>query len=96
MEEENLKEYSVLDTEEMIYKSRDWGNPDYPDVLNSLQKDCQAAETVKLRVGAQVMLVKNVSLEEKLFNGARGMCVVCCVVYASMCAHVSACAYVNT
>lgn len=39
----------------------------------TLQRACPAATTLRLRVGAQVMLVKNIDLGAGLCNGARGV-----------------------
>ena len=72
VDQQNEIEYAKLVGDERTYKSRDWGSPDHSDVLAALQRDCQAAETIKLRVGTQVMLLKNLAVEERLFNGARG------------------------
>jgi len=40
-----------------------------------LQKECQAAQQIELRVGAQVMLLKNYDTEKGLCNGTRGVVV---------------------
>jgi hypothetical protein len=46
---------------------------DYGD--GSLLKNCQAPQSLTLKVGAQVILLKNLSQEEGLVNGARGIVV---------------------
>jgi energy-coupling factor transporter ATP-binding protein EcfA2 len=40
-----------------------------------LQKECQAAQQIELRVGAQVMLLKNFDTAKGLCNGSRGVVV---------------------
>lgn len=73
VEQENDGEYAKLTGDEHIYDARDWVHPDHPDLVNVMQRDMQAAQRLKLRVGAQVMLLKNLDVEERLFNGARGV-----------------------
>ena len=41
--------------------------------LQNLQSNCQAPTTLMLKVGAQVVLLKNTVVEEGLVNGSRGV-----------------------
>lgn len=43
--------------------------------LEAIIRNCQATKRIELRVGAQVMLVANVDIEEGLVNGSRGVVV---------------------
>jgi ATP-dependent DNA helicase PIF1 len=54
------------------YKSIEWGVPQY---VAQLAKDTKAPKSLVLKVGAQVMLLKNLSTATGLVNGARGVVV---------------------
>lgn len=43
-----------------------------PNQLDNLDKNCPAKKEITLRVGAQVILLKNVDINRELVNGARG------------------------
>jgi ATP-dependent DNA helicase PIF1 len=42
-------------------------------LLELLDRNCPAKKEITLRVGAQVILLKNLNIEKELVNGARGM-----------------------
>lgn len=44
-------------------------------LINKIKKYCQAVDTLQLCVGAQVMLLTNLDLENQLANGSRGVVV---------------------
>lgn len=43
--------------------------------LKQLQKSCQAPDRLQLKVGTQVILLKNISVDMGLVNGSRGVVV---------------------
>jgi hypothetical protein len=76
VQNENSREFEALDTPIHIYSSMDSqssreNTPDLTNVLN----DLQATRGIRLRVGAQVMLLANLSVTEGLVNGSRGVVV---------------------
>jgi ATP-dependent DNA helicase PIF1 len=66
----NAKELQQLRGDSVEYKAVDSGEPQY---LRSLQMNCPAKQILKLKVGAQVILVKTIDAKEGLVNGARGV-----------------------
>ena len=65
-----MQELGKLPSEVVEYKAADEGSDDY---LKQLQKHCQAPTILTLKVGAQVMLLKNLSVSTGLVNGTRGV-----------------------
>jgi ATP-dependent DNA helicase PIF1 len=75
VQNENSREFEALDTKIHIYtaideqSSPDQNTPDFTSVLN----DLQATKGLRLRIGAQVMLLANLGVTEGLVNGTRGV-----------------------
>lgn len=67
----NSTELSRINSQALFYKAVDWEDKRYGGRLKELAKNCLAAEILELRVGAQVMLIKN--LTENLVNGCQGV-----------------------
>jgi len=66
----NQRELSILSGETILYKSRDRAmTKSYEAQL----KHCQAPEMLSLKVGATVILLKNIDPEKGLVNGVRGV-----------------------
>lgn len=65
----NQRELEKLTGERQIYKASDKGDSYW---VQSLSNACPAPEHLELRVGAQVILLKNLATEDGLVNGARG------------------------
>lgn len=63
----NNEKLDKIDGDEIIYKAVDKG------IFHTLLKDCMASEILKLKIGAQVMLIKNLDVERKLVNGSKGI-----------------------
>lgn len=70
VEEINNRNLQKLTTKEVVYKAVDSKAHTFDDVLEHT-----APKELRLKVGAQVMLTKNLSLEEGLCNGSRGVVV---------------------
>ena len=66
----NMTALNKLPSEPVEYKANDEGRDIY---LKQLQKNCQAPSILTLKVGAQVMLLKNLSVGTGLVNGTRGV-----------------------
>ena len=70
--DENLKRLDDLPSKfAVFFKAYDSGKSE--PHLDLLRKNCPAAEVLKLRVGAQVMLLKNLAPQQGLCNGSRGV-----------------------
>eukprot|EP01041_Mallomonas_annulata_P002550 gene2550-4979_t len=74
VDELNNRELSRLPGLMQAYTATDSGDPALP-FLAQLQTHCPAHAVLKLKVGAQVMLLKAVDAAEGLVNGARGVVV---------------------
>ncbi|GAM19367.1 hypothetical protein SAMD00019534_025420 [Acytostelium subglobosum LB1] len=68
---ENERKLQALAGEAMVFEAEDEGPDPYRDML----KNMQAQSTVTLKIGAQVILLKNLDFEEELVNGSRGVVV---------------------
>lgn len=69
VEKFNQEKLSELQTPEKIYEANDTGSEIF---IKALDKNCIVPRTLKLKVGAQVMLCVNVSVENGLVNGSIG------------------------
>lgn len=63
----NKKELEELPGSPTVYHARDSGD------MNILESSCPAPKTMHLKVGAQVMLSRNISSRKGLVNGSRGV-----------------------
>lgn len=65
----NIDRLSKIESEEKAFVAHDWGSP---SVVKMLDKNCLAPSTLRLKVGAQVMLLTNINTEAGLANGSVG------------------------
>jgi ATP-dependent DNA helicase PIF1 len=70
VDEYNTTELEKLKGEPHVYLAKDVGKEPY---LHQLQQNVKAPEQLVLKVGAQVMLLKNIDTAIGLVNGARGV-----------------------
>jgi ATP-dependent DNA helicase PIF1 len=71
--EENDRNYALLDGKEHMYKAIDKSKNPESYLLKQLQKSSPALDVVRLKVGTQVMLVANEDVDKGFCNGARGV-----------------------
>ena len=69
VEQRNRERLDELPGEKVVFAANDTGEP---QLLAQLQASCQARATLELKVGAHVILLKNLSLGERLCNGSIG------------------------
>ena len=67
----NQTELKNLSGSQMTFTARDEGRDN--DALTTLKSSCPAPESLTLKVGAQVILIKTVDSDAGLVNGARGV-----------------------
>lgn len=75
VQEENTREFEALKTPIQIYTAIDSQFPNdrnTPNLMGVLE-DLQASRGIRLRVGAQVMLLANLNVTAGLVNGSRGV-----------------------
>ncbi len=68
----NMDELAKLPGEPVLYRATDTNFTKWPEPLETLKKNCIAPEILALKIGAQVMLLKNIDAENGLVNGALG------------------------
>jgi ATP-dependent DNA helicase PIF1 len=66
----NAESLAALKTDLHIWDASDWADGDHN--RKKLEKDCLAPKTLQLKIGAQVMLLKNLDTEAGLVNGSLG------------------------
>lgn len=67
---ENAMQLATLDEEEQSFYAKEGGDK---TLLTQLQNNCTAPNILNLKVGAQVVLLKNLNFEVGLVNGSRGV-----------------------
>jgi ATP-dependent DNA helicase PIF1 len=70
VEQINQLELKKIPQEEVIHSATYAGNP---DKIEFLRKNCLASEHLKLKVGAQVMMIKNTYQKDEIINGSLGI-----------------------
>jgi ATP-dependent exoDNAse (exonuclease V) alpha subunit len=66
----NAQELNKIKSNVKIYRAVDTGGDGWTSFFD---KNCKAPAELKLKVGAQVMLIKNIDVSEKLVNGSVGV-----------------------
>jgi ATP-dependent DNA helicase PIF1 len=70
VENENLRKLQDLKGDPVTYQASDEGTEPY---LSNLKQNCPAPEKLSLKIGAQVILLKNIDFDRELVNGSRGV-----------------------
>lgn len=65
----NSEEMSLLKVKEHRFNADEWGKDNH---LKFFESNCQARKTITLKIGAQVCLVSNISVDDGLVNGSFG------------------------
>ncbi len=70
VEKINSEELKKIPREEISYEAKYFGTP---DKIEFLKKNCLALSSLKIKVGAQVMMIKNTYQKEGIINGSLGI-----------------------
>ena len=70
VQKENDEQLAALTSDPVVFKALDTGKPNY---RKTLDHDCLALNTLVLKIGAQVILLKNQKKLEGLAKGSRGV-----------------------
>ena len=70
MNESELRKLPATAANSRVYSAEDFGDDRH---ITNLRKNCPAVEILRLVVGAQVMLLKNLDVSRGLVNGSRGV-----------------------
>lgn len=70
VEKINQLELQKIPREEISHQAEYFG---LPDKIEFIKKNCMAAESLKLKVGAQVMMIKNTYQKDGIINGSLGI-----------------------
>lgn len=66
----NVEKLAAIKGDPTVWEADDWADGDFS--RQSLDRNCIAPKTLSLKVGAQVMLLKNIDQPEGLVNGSLG------------------------
>ena len=69
-DKENQQRLSEINQSSFVFAAKDSGEE---FALANLRNNCPAIESLVLKVGAQVLLLRNLDLKEGLVNGSRGI-----------------------
>lgn len=74
---ENTRQLQKLDGESFFYRATTWNDKTDKGIAAEkfLSTHCQATPLLQFKLGAQVMLVVNLNIAERLVNGSRGIVV---------------------
>lgn len=70
VEKINEEELKKIPRPEVVHQAEYFGSPDRAEFL---KKNCMAQQILKLKVGAQVMMIKNTYQKEGIINGSLGI-----------------------
>lgn len=71
----NLTELDKLPGDALVFEAKDGCQPGQDNALKEIQKNCPAKEKITLKIGAQVVLLRNLNVSQGLCNGSRGVVV---------------------
>jgi len=75
VESENIQQLNLLRGDSIVFKAEDSSKFPNSSFLSQLQKSCAAPQELKLKLNAQVILLRNLNFDKGCVNGARGVIV---------------------